>query len=329
LGLVTLVYIVFQARVAITLTIGAALLAVALNHAVDALRKRGLRRALAIAVVILAMLAIFCGIAILVIPPAVTQGKALVEQGPLLLEKFRHTQAYQTLDERLHIDESIAGVVGQNLGSFKGAVESSLTIIGSVVALLFAGLTIFFLTVFMLIFGGKLVRSVLDDVGPPTQVRYERVLKKLYDSIGGYLAGVVLIGSVNAICTTTFLALTHIPFFLPLGILSGVASLIPYVGTATMAILVSLISLVTGGVPHAVGTALYFIIYGQFEGQVLSPLVYRRTINVNPLVALLSTLFFVNLAGIPGAVVAVPAAAAAQIIIREMSVARREKPKAE
>src|SRR5262249_56630084 len=116
------------------------------------------------------------------------------------------------------------------------------------------------------------------------------------------------------------------PFFLPLGIMSGLMSLIPYLGTALMAVFTSVISLATGGPWHAVMTAAYFILYGQFEGQVLSPIMYRRTVKVNPLIVLLSALFFVELAGIPGAIVAVPAAAAGAVLLREIFLMRPERP---
>jgi len=177
----------------------------------------------------------------------------------------------------------------------------------------------------MLAFGGRLVSAALAEATPARRERYQRILTKIYDSIGGYIGGLLLIATVNACCTTVFLAINRVPFFLPLGITSGLLSLIPYLGPAVMAIFTSLISLVTGGVWHAVASASYFILYGQFEGQVLSPMVYRRAVKLNPLIAVLSVLFFVDLAGIPGAVIAVPAAATAQVLVRELLAIRRER----
>src|SRR5260370_36503085 len=115
--------------------------------------------------------------------------------------------------------------------------------------------------------------------------------------MGGYIAGLLVIASVNACCTTIFLAINGVPYFLPLGITGGLLSLIPYLGPATMAIFTSLTSLVTGGVWVARVTATFFVGYGQFEGQVLSPIVYLRPVQLSPLIAVLSVLFFVDLAG--------------------------------
>ncbi len=325
LGVATLVYFVTQTRLAVTLTIGAALIATALNHGVEALEKLGARRPVAIAIVMVTLLVVFTGIGLLVIPTAIEQGQSLIKQAPQLIAKFRQTYFYESLNARLQLDERLATVWQLSAGNLQGAVEPALKAISSAVGLFLGFITLFFLNVFMLAFGGSLVSAALAEATPARRERYQRILSKIYDSIGGYIGGLLLIASVNACCTTIFLAINRVPFFLPLGITSGLLSLIPYLGPAVMAIFTSLISLVTGGVWHAVASATYFILYGQFEGQVLSPMVYRRTVKLHPLIAVLSVLFFVDLAGIPGAVIAVPAAATAQILVREFLVMRRER----
>ncbi len=325
LGVATVVYIVMQTRLAVTLTIGAALIATALNHLVEALGRVGVKRPVAIAVVMVTLLVVFGGIGLLVFPTAIDQGRALIKQAPQLMAKTRQTYFYESLNARFHLDERFADVWQLSAGNLQGAVEPALRAISSALGIFLSFVTLFFLNVFMLAFGGRIVQAALGEATPVRRERYQRILTKIYDSIGGYIAGLLLIASVNACCTTIFLAINGVPFFLPLGIVSGLLSLIPYLGPAMMAVFTSVISLVTGGVWHAVATAAYFILYGQFEGQVLSPIVYRRTVKVNPLIAVLSALFFVDLFGILGAVIAVPAAATGQILLREFLAIRRER----
>jgi predicted PurR-regulated permease PerM len=81
--------------------------------------------------------------------------------------------------------------------------------------------------------------------------------------------------------------------------------------------------LVTGGAWKALAAAIFFVLYGQLEGNVLAPLIYRRTVDVNPLVTLLAILFLAELMGIAGAILAVPVAAATQIVMREVLAFRR------
>ena len=70
---------------------------------------------------------------------------------------------------------------------------------------------------------------------------------------------------------------------------------------------------------------VYFVLYGQLEGNALAPLIFRRTVHVNPLIILLAVLFCAELAGVVGAMVAVPVAATAQIITREVLLFRQER----
>ena len=325
LAVATVVYIVLQTRLALTLVIGAALTATALNHLVERLEKLGVTRAAAIVMVMLAVLVVFAGIGLVVIPTAVDQGQSLVKQAPALIAKLRQTAFYQGLDSRFHLDERLSGIWELGAGNLQAALAPALRAISGALGVFGGFVTLFFLNIFMLAFGGRVVQAALREATPARRERYQRILSKIYDSMGGYIAGLLLIASVNTCCTTIFLAVNKVPFFLPLGIISGLLSFIPYVGPAVMAISTSIISLVTGGVWHAVASGVYFILYGQFEGQVLSPIVYRRAVELNPLIAVLSVLFFVDLAGVVGAVVAVPFAATAQIILREFLAIRRER----
>lgn len=325
LAVATVVYVVLQTRLALTLIVGAALIATALNHLVERLERLGMRRPAAIALVMITLLVALTGIGLAVIPTALDQGQSLVKQAPALIAKLRQTPFYQRLDGRFHLDEHLAGIWELGAGNLQAALAPALRALSGALGVFGAFVTLFFLNIFMLAFGGRLIRAALGEATPARRARYERILSKVYDSMGGYIAGLLLIASVNAFCTTVFLAINKVPFFLPLGITSGLLSLIPYVGPAVMAVSTSIISLVTGGVWHAVASGVYFILYGQFEGQVLSPIVYRRAVQLNPLIAVLSVLFFVDLAGIVGAVVAVPAAATGQILLREFLAMRRER----
>jgi len=325
LALATVVFVIIQTRLALALTLTAVLVSVALNHAIERLQRRGLRRWLAISLIALMIAMLLVGFGLLVIPPAFAQGKALIAEFPRLLDRLRDTSLYQTLDARFQIKSQFRQIEDQMYGHLQTAVAPALKAIGGLLSVIAGGATVFFLVIFMLAFGEPLVKAVLAEALPSRRQRYQRILRKIYNSIGGYLAGLTLICSVNACLTTVFLAITRMPFFLPLGIVSGLSSLIPFIGPTVIGTVVTVLAFLTGGSSRALATAIYFIAYGQLEGQILSPIVYRRTVNVNPLITLLSVLFFAELAGIAGAVVAVPIAASLQILLREFLAIRREQ----
>jgi len=322
---IAVVMAVIHSLLAITLSSASLLLAVALDHGVQLLIKRGLRRSLAIAAVSLAMLGTLIGLGFTLIPPAVTQGRSLIQHGPEYVRTAQHSHLFQRLDQRFHLGDRIQEVEKNSANMLEGAATPVLAAVGGVLSFVGAGVTVFFLMVFMLIFGERVVQAILDETRLEHRRIYEDLLHKIYQSIGGYVGGLTLICAINATLTTTFLAINRVPFFLPLAILSGLSSMIPYAGPFVTGSFISLLTFVTGGAWHGLATVIYFVTYGQLEGNVLGPLIFRRTVHVNALIVTLSILFLGEMAGIPGAIVAVPVVATLQIVVRELLRFRRQQ----
>ena len=321
LAVTALVFFLLKTKVSVTLSLAAAMIAVAMNHAVEVLTGRGLRRRWAVPAVVLALLGLSAGVSVILIPPVVSQAKALFAAAPALWQKLQHTRLVVALDERFDLTEQLR----QSVPAAAGAVAPVLTAIGGVLSAVGGLVTLLLLAIFMLLFGRDLVAALLAEASPLNRRRYERIVQKVYASIGGYVGGIIAICSINATLTTAFLAITGMPFFLPLGILSGFSSAIPYAGPLVAGSSITLLALVTGGPLKALATGIYFILYGQLEGSVLSPLIFRRTVHVNPLVTTLAILFMAEFLGLPGAIIAVPAAATAQILVREILSLRKEQ----
>lgn len=312
-----LVFVVLETQVALLLTLGGAIAAVAMDHAVEALARRGLRRGWAIAVVLCGILVIWLALGALLVPPIANQAKALAAEAPALWRKLQETPLFASLDARFHFLEQLRDAV-------PGAATTLSTAVGGVVSALGGILAFLFLAVFMLVFGRGLAAAFFAEVvSPRSRERAERIASNIYRAMGGYLGGLLGICAINATLTTVLLVILRTPFFLPLGILSGSSSLVPYAGPLVAGAAVTLFVLVTGGAWKALAAAIFFVLYGQLEGNVLAPLVYRRTVDVNPLITLLAILFLAELMGIAGAILAVPVAAAAQIVMRELLMLRR------
>ncbi|MFE8599067.1 AI-2E family transporter [Archangium violaceum] len=320
-----LALLLVKAQVALILTGIAALLAIALNHLVVLLMRVRLKRGLAIGLVLAVLLSAVTTVALLVIPSALTQGQSLVEQAPALIDQILASSFFHRLDARFHILDHLQKQGGDTTKLASGALPPLLHAVTGVFSLMGALLTILFLVVFMLIFGPGVVRRLLALTLPERRERYERVLGKVYTATGGYLAGLTLICTINATLTTTFLAIIGVPFFLPLGIASGFSSMVPYAGPIVAGGAITLLTLATGGAWKALAVFIYFLLYGQLEGNVLGPLVFKRTVHINPLITLFAVVCFVEMAGIVGALLAVPVLATAQIIARELLLIREER----
>jgi predicted PurR-regulated permease PerM len=284
-----------------------------------------MKRQLAIATVLVSLTTVLAGVALTLIPPAIEQGKQLIKDTPTFIHHIRESSWFLRWDRHFHFAEQLDRLQKRGPEILEGAASPVLAAVGGVLTGIAAAVTISFLVVFMLVFGGRLVESGLSEARADRRQLYDQVLQKIYESIGGYLGGLMLICLCNATFTTTFLAIDGVAFFLPLGILAGLSSMVPYAGPLVVGTCISLIALVMRGTWHGIAAGIYFILYGQLEGNLLAPLIFRRTAHVNPLVVTLSVLFLGEVGGVVGAIVAVPTVATLQIILREVLRVRREQ----
>lgn len=322
---VGLAFVLLKARFAFTLIAVAAIISVALDHAVVALRRLGLRRNLAIAVVFLLLLGALTGTGFLLVPLAIAQGEALIRSLPKVIADIRATRLWHRLDDTLSLESRLADFLDEIPHWLEQAAPSALKAAGQIVTGVTGLFTVILLTLFMLAFAPALIRALLAEALPSRQERYARVVDNLYRSIGGFASGLAIVVVANAVCTSIFLAIIRVPYFLPLGVVSGLSSLVPLVGNTLAGVLLSLVALASGGLWKGIGTAIYCVLYQQVENHLLGPLVYRQTVNINPLVSMLALLVMTDLAGLIGALAAVPLVAVLQVVLGEVVALRREK----
>ncbi len=317
------VWILATARFAVALTVLSFLVAVAMDRGVKVFEHRGLPRRVAIALVVLAILGVLTALALLIVPTAAEQATNLIKSTPQLIAEVRHSRAVAVLDRVFHIRSELDNPTRKLAHLAESELTPLLSLVGGVLTAISGTVVIIFLAIFMLVFGGPLIDRMVAEARLERQPTYRHVIQKVHHAIGGYVTGLIVICSVNATLTTIFLAIDDIPFFLPLGLLSGLSSLVPYAGPFIAGVTISAIALGAGGIGHGIAAVAYFVAYGQLEGNVLAPLIFRRTVNTNPLLVTLSILFFAQVAGILGAVAAVPLLAILQIVIGEILRLRR------
>jgi len=325
LGIALAAGVLVRTPLAVGLTVASLLIAIALNRPIQALERRGLPRWLGITLVMLVVVGAIAGVVVLLVPRAVGQGRQLVENAPELLTKLRETAPYRFLERHLPLDQMIADERSRFPALARQLVDPVLALLRAILAGVAELVTVLFVVVFMLASGRQLVWSALATAKPENRARYASILTQIYRSLGGYIAGMLLLVVTNALFAGIFLAAIGVPYFLPLAVMSGLASIIPYVGALLVGTVLSVVAWVNNGLWTGVFTVGYYVAYQQFENHVVAPLVYRRTVDLNPLVVLIAALFMTELGGIPGALVAVPLAASVQIVLREILRARKER----
>jgi predicted PurR-regulated permease PerM len=146
----------------------------------------------------------------------------------------------------------------------------------------------------------------------------------IYRQVGGYVTGNLAISLIAGALATFVLLILGVPFAVALGLLVGLLDLIPLVGATVAAIIVVAVGFLHSVVAGIV-LVVFFVVYQQAENHVLQPVVYHRTVSLSPLAILVAVLVGAELAGILGALAAIPVAGAIQVLILDFLRARRER----
>jgi predicted PurR-regulated permease PerM len=314
--------VVWSTPVSLLLSIAALMIAVPLDRAARLLCRLGLPRPFSVATVMLSLLAALTAVTWLLLPPAVTQVQHLVQEAPEMLERLQGSTAYDEVNQVVDVGAVTASVRQTLQDNLTALAGTALSVAGVVVSAIAGLVMVLFLTAFMLAYGRGIVQWSVDQATPARAALYRRAVERSYHAIGGYVAGLGALVLANMTVTTVFLALIGIPYFLPLGILCGLASIIPVVGATFAGAVVALVGVLAHGIGVGVAVAIYIVVYQQVENQLLAPLVYRQTISLNPLLSILVFLFMGELAGIAGAVLAVPTLAILKVAVTELLALR-------
>jgi len=296
--------------------------AVALNPLVELIQRRTpvRRRGLAVGAAFVLVLGVFALIGAAFIPTVVDQVGKFADKVPGYIDDissghgrlgFLQTKYHLGTKVKTAIDNVKAGGATKVLGHAGAAVSLTKSILNLIVAIV----TILFLTFFMLLEGPAWVERIYGLVPEKSQPRWRRVGADIYSAVGGYVVGNLVISLVAGTLTALVLTVAQVPFAIALGLLVAILDLIPLAGATLAAILVTLVAGVTQGWTAAVIVVVFFIIYQQVENHILQPVVYGRTVQLSPLVVLISVLIGAEIAGILGALAAIPVAAAIQVLV--------------
>jgi predicted PurR-regulated permease PerM len=310
----------------LTWIIIAAVLAAALNPAVERFEARGMRRGVAASLVFAIALLVLTGVGFLVIPPLVTQVSDFADAVPDFVDDItagRGPLGFLQDDYQI-VDRIRETIEQQGASGVLGLSEPVIDVVRSVVTAVVGVITVIFLTYFMLLEGPSTARRILDQLPEKSRPRYERVGHHIYRTISGYVTGNLLISLIAGVASAAVLFGVGSDYAIALGLLVAILDLIPLAGATLAAIIVSTVILIETDWVRTLIVIGFFIGYQQFENHVLQPLVYGRTVQLSPLGVLCAVLIGAELAGILGALLAIPIAGSLLAIGREVMAYRRE-----
>ena len=320
--------VVWIARDVLTWIVIALFLALALDPLVGWIERRArLRRGAAIGVAYLMLLVVIVAIGASFAPKLVDEVNGFVQATPNYVDDLTHGRGrLGFLETKYHVVEKVREQV-KNGGASRvlGLSGTALSVTKSVISIVTATVTIIFLTFFMLLEGGAWVERFYTLLPERSQRRWRSVGHDIHRTVGGYVTGNLAISLIAGTSTTIVLLIMGVPYAVALGLLVAILDLIPLAGATVAGIIVVAVAFLHS-VPAGIVLLIFVIAYQQLENHVLQPLVYGRTVQLSPLVVLISVLVGAALAGILGALAAIPVAGSLQVVARDALAARRVTP---
>lgn len=312
LALIALVTVAVFALTRLTLVVIPVLIALVLASAIHPLvswlRRHRFPSILATWAALLAIVAVFAGVMTAVVYAVADQWQDLADQAVAgvgeLQESLRHLP-FEISDQQIQdAKDAITGFLTSSsfgAGAIAGFSAGANFVTGAVLT--------FVVLFFFLKDGPRIWEFLLRPFEGEAYARGKRIGGRTVSTMGGYVRGTAIVAAVDAIGIGIGLVVMGVPLAIPLAVLVFLLAFIPLVGATLAGVLAALVTLVANGWVDALIVVAIVIAVNQLEGNLLQPVVMARSLALHPLVILVAVTVGTVLAGITGAVLAVPVAA--------------------
>ena len=301
----------------------AAFVTLGLDPLVRWFERRGMKRAYAILTVIILFVLVIAGMLWLVLPLVVTQAAAFVQSLPAAYADLQQQQWFQDASSGSGgvlstIYSWVVGIIADpntwaTIGG--GALNVGIAIVGGISSAFF----IFILTIYFTATLDSSKAAIYSLISASHRERVVDYAERIMQNVGRYLSGMVVLAFFNAVYSLILLTLVGVPFALVISVAAFFITLIPLIGTVlTTAVMTALSLFVSPTAALIVLVAM--LVYMQVEAYVLTPKVMSKAVQVPGSIVLIAALAGGTLAGLPGALVAIPVAAGILLIVKEVVV---------
>jgi predicted PurR-regulated permease PerM len=295
--------------------IGAAFFfALGLEPATSWLVTRKWPRWLAVILVVVVVFGLLAGSVAAAIPPLVQQAHQFIEQAPNYLHQAQdHSSLIGRLNERFHLQQRIADMVhGWSTAGFSGVVKAGSAVFGALSDLGIVAV----LTVYCLVDMPRIRTTLYRFVPRSRRPRVILLGDEILAKVGSYVLGNVMTSIIAGAATFVWCVIFNVPYPLLLGAFVAILDLIPY-GSTVAGFVVAVVAL-TVSIPVSIATVAFYIVFRWFEDYLLVPKVIGRAVKVPGGVTVVAVLIGAALLGVVGALVAIPVAAALQLLAQEL-----------
>lgn len=283
------------------------MLAAALFPYFEWMVRRGLSRPMAAVVIALALVAVFGLVGLLVAPAVIDQLRTLADRLPEVRDSIAD------MLERRNAGELAADVRRFEIGDLirpnqvADTGRRAITVVTSL-------LTVIFMMIYMLLEARQVERFMLFAIPNRYHIHLHQLLPKLQRTVGAYIRGQAITSLLITVFTFIACQVLGVPNAMALAVLAGITDAIPLVG-GLLAIIPATLAALSVSPTTAIIMAVLLTVYQEIENRLLIPRVYGATLRLPTLVVFIALLIGVKLAGVVGALLSLPTAAALRVIV--------------
>lgn len=297
-------------------------IAIGLNPMLEALTKHRVGRGLAVWIVTGSFLLVVAAFVIAAVPPISHEIRTLIDSYPhYRAEALSRHGWLGDLAYRLHLDSYLQGTSKLRLPA---SVANGVVGAGRIILSVGVGsVSVIALTIYFLIALPAVRALFLGTIPRTRRARVAALTDQVFQRVGGFMLGNLLTSVVSGVGTYIWMLIFGIPYPLLLALLVALFDLIPMVGSTVAGVIVSLVAL-SRGLPIAIATAVFYIVYRFLEDYLLNPRVMQHTVRISPGLTIVATLIGGALLGIIGALIAIPVAATLHLLYEDVLVPRQD-----
>ena len=299
-------------------------LAMGLNPAVEALRRRNMSRVTAVTIIFTSVIAFVIFFALVVAPPVISQGTQLINKAPTLLGDLTNNATINKLNDQYGIIDTLQSKLTSVTSDGTLLISAFGGVIGvgkSVLSGFFTFLTILVLTLYFITSLPQAVNLGLSLVPASRRERVGHLTNAIIARVGSFVGSQIVIAAMASVFVFVLSLVLGLPSPIAIGMIVFVCGLIPLVGHFLGSGIVTIIAL-TQSIAIGVIALVAYVVYVQIENYVVTPRIMKRTLAVPGAVTIISALIGSSLLGLVGGLLAVPVAASIILILDEVVIPR-------
>jgi predicted PurR-regulated permease PerM len=320
-------HVVVEVRTTIRWVFAAVFLALAVSPLVDLILRpriggRGLPRWLATLLAYVLFLLILGFLIVVVIPPIVREVEELGSQLPTYVSDFEswanNNEQFRELNDKYDITKLLSQEASQLPAKLGDAANAAKDVTVGLLNNLVEAIVVLTLSYFLLLDGGRQFTRAVDRLRPAHRPRVRNAGERIARIVRSYVTVNLTLAALAGVFTFVVLELLGVDIAVPLAVLVALFDLVPLIGFTIGGLLVAVVAGLHDFPVALIVWAIAFVVYQQLQDRVIQPIFYRSAVRIHPVIAIVAVLAGAQLAGILGALLAIPTAAALGVIYDEL-----------